>query len=196
MIILEPWVTSFQRHLVRRPFRVLASDLGCRTAPHCTLYGGLEATEGSDSSSGCGLRARMLSVLSTSWQQQHGPDRRRRCGNGAARVAEPAFAPARSPREALPALPLTPRPPRAAGAGEGSRAPRERGTPPRGGPGARGGPRGQWRGAEEGRPGPDAAGRGPRSAPGCWGSDGPGAPADEPRRESGHCSPSPEPRLS
>lgn len=41
---------------------------------------------------GCGLRARMLSVLPTSWQQQHGPGRRRRCGNGAARVAEPVFA--------------------------------------------------------------------------------------------------------
>lgn len=59
---------------------------------------------------GCCLRARMLSVLSTSWQQQHGPGRRRRCGNGAARVAEPAFAPACSPREALPTLPSTPRP--------------------------------------------------------------------------------------
>lgn len=61
---------------------------------------------------GCGLRARMLSVLSTSWQQQHGPGRRRRCGNGAAWVAEPAFAPARSPWEALPALPSAPRPPK------------------------------------------------------------------------------------
>lgn len=61
---------------------------------------------------GCGLCARMLSVLSTSWQQQHGPGRRRRCGNGVARVAEPAFAAARSPPEALPALPLAARPPR------------------------------------------------------------------------------------
>lgn len=46
---------------------------------------------------GCGLRARMLSVLPTSWQQQHGPGRRRRCGNGAARVAEPVFASVRPP---------------------------------------------------------------------------------------------------
>ena len=52
---------------------------------------------------GCGLRARMLSVLPTSWQQQHCPGRRRRRhrrGNGAARVAEPAFVRARCPPEA------------------------------------------------------------------------------------------------
>lgn len=57
---------------------------------------------------GCGLRARMLSVLSTSWQQNLGLGRRRCCGNGAPRVAEPAFAPARSPREALPSVPSAP----------------------------------------------------------------------------------------
>lgn len=73
----------------------------------------------------------MLSVLPTSWQRHLGPGRRRRCGNGAARVAEPAFAPARSPPEALPALPSAPRAAQGTRAGEGSRAPRERG--PRGG---------------------------------------------------------------
>lgn len=77
---------------------------------------------------GCGLCARMLSVLSTSWQQQHGPGRRRRCGNGVARVAEPAFAAARSPPEALPALPSAARPPR------GRERVRGAGRPARGAP--------------------------------------------------------------
>lgn len=112
---------------------------------------------------GCGLRARMLSVLSTSWQQQHGPGRRRRCGNGAARVAEPAFSPARSPREALPSSPRRPGRPRGGSGGGEPGAPRER-PPGAGRPGSsrRPGPRG----AEEGRPGWDASQPGPRSAAG------------------------------
>ncbi|XP_036060386.1 translation initiation factor IF-2-like [Onychomys torridus] len=105
----------------------------------------------------------MLSVLPTSWQQQHGPGRRRRCGNGAARVAEPVFAPARRPREALPASRSAPRPSpgreRVTGAGA-----RERGPPWRGGSGApaarpaRSAARSGAARRGEGPPGPDAAG--------------------------------------
>lgn len=80
---------------------------------------------------GCGLRARMLSVLSTSWQQNLGPGRRRRCGNGAARVAELAFASARS-REPLSSLPSAPWPPgvgeRVRGAGRPAREAPRRGA--------------------------------------------------------------------
>ena len=116
---------------------------------------------------GCGLRARMLSVLPTSWQQQHGPGRRRRRGNGAARVAEPVFAsvrpPARRPPEALPAPRSAPRPSpgreRVTGAGA-----RERGPPQRGGSGAPAArPAGAVRGAA-GRGG--RLGRTPRAGPG------------------------------
>lgn len=111
----------------------------------------------------------------------------------------------RNPRSRLPALLGRPCPPFPRLRGRqrgGSRrgepgAPRER-PPTAGRPGSarRPGPHGQRLGPEEGRPGPDASGRGPRNAPGRRGSDGPGAPADEPRRESGRPSPSPEPRLS
>lgn len=97
---------------------------------------------------GCGLRSRMLSGLSTSWQQQHGPARcRRRCGNGAARVAEPVIAPGRSRREARSRPPLGSTAAQGTGTGEGSRAPSSRVSPPRGGPAARGGPARAGRGA-------------------------------------------------
>lgn len=73
----------------------------------------------------------MLSVLSTSWQQNLGPGRRRRCGNGAARVAELAFASARS-REPLSSLPSAPWPPgvgqRVRGAGRPAREAPRRGA--------------------------------------------------------------------
>lgn len=58
--------------------------------------------------------------------------RRRRCGNGAARVAEPAFATACSPREAFPSLPSAPWPPRGRervrGAGRAARKAPRRGA--------------------------------------------------------------------
>lgn len=145
---------------------------------------------------GCGLRARMLSVLPTSWQRHLGPGRRRRCGNGAARVAEPALAPARSRPEALPALASAPRPLRGRERVRGAGRPRERGPRGGGGPGARGGPARAGSGAAPRRGGlartPRGGGRGGLRAAG--GSDGPGALADEPRRESGPPSPSPESR--
>lgn len=147
---------------------------------------------------GCGLRARMLSVLPTSWQRHLGPGRRRRCGNGAARVAEPALAPARSRPEALPALASAPRPLRGRERVRGAGRPRERGPRGGGGPGARGGPARAGSGAAPRRGGlartPRGGGRGGLRAAG--GSDGPGALADEPRRESGPPSPSPESRSS
>lgn len=147
---------------------------------------------------GCGLRARMLSVLPTSWQRHLGPGRRRRCGNGAARVAEPALAPARSRPEALLALASAPRPLRGRERVRGAGRPRERGPRGGGGPGARGGPARAGSGAAPRRGGlartPRGGGRGGLRAAG--GSDGPGALADEPRRESGPPSPSPESRSS
>ncbi|XDB63976.1 hypothetical protein AB1E18_017294 [Capra hircus] len=144
----------------------------------------------------------MLSVLPTSWQQQHGPGRRRRrrrrCGNGAARVAEPAFVAARCPPEA----PFPPSP-RLRGRPGGQERVRGAGRPARGATplprlcrgAARelgGGPARAGSGAapRSGRPGPDASGRGARSAP------TPAGRRDEPRRESGSPSPSPGPRLS
>lgn len=78
---------------------------------------------------GCGLRARMLSVLPTSWQQQHGPGRRRRCGNGAARVAEPVFAPARPPPSGGPSRAAL-RSAAVPGAGARDRSRRPRARPP------------------------------------------------------------------
>lgn len=99
---------------------------------------------------GCGLRARMLSVLSTSWQQQHGPSPRLRCGKEAARAADPTSRPPAVPGRPSP-LSVQLRAVQRAGAGEGSRAPRER-PPAAGRPSPRGqraAPRGA--GAEERR---------------------------------------------
>lgn len=116
----------------------------------------------------------MLSVLPTSWQQQHGPARRRRCGNGAARVAVPVRAPARPPsvrrsgrpREALPASRSAPRPSpggreRVTGAG----GPRAR-PPAAGRLRSSSGPARAVRGARgwgEGPPGPGRRGQDPGS---------------------------------
>lgn len=66
--------------------------------------------------------------------------RRRRCGNGAARVAEPAFATACFPREAFRSLPSAPWPPRGRERVRGAGRPARKAPLPRGGPGARGGP--------------------------------------------------------
>lgn len=99
---------------------------------------------------GCGLRLRMLSVLSTSWQQQHGPSRRLRCGKEAARAADPTSRPPAVPGRPCP-LSVQLRAVQRAGAGEGSRVPRER-PPAAGRPSPRGqraAPRGA--GAEERR---------------------------------------------